>query len=104
VERVEDLHEVVGGQLAEETRHLRVERVVERFHMAKHLTRAITDTSLDWAHISSRQAKPRKGGNPTTLDRNLSSESRGLNSLPVEPNQQPEASLACEYGNVLLEA
>jgi putative hemolysin len=52
----------------------------------------------------SRQVKPRKGGNPTTLDRNLSSESRGLNSLPVTPNQQLEASLACEYGNVLLEA
>jgi hypothetical protein len=38
------------------------------------------------------------------LDRNLSSESRGLNSLPAKPSQQPEASLACEYGNVLLEA
>jgi len=45
-----------------------------------------------------------KGEAQQTLDRNLSSESRGLNSLPVKLSQQPEASLACEYGNVLLEA
>jgi hypothetical protein len=31
---------------------------------------------------------------PATTDGNLSSESRGLNSLPAMPNQQPEASFA----------
>jgi hypothetical protein len=42
------------------------------------------------------RGKPRGG--------NLSLESRGFDSLPVKANHQPEASLACEYGNVLLEA
>jgi hypothetical protein len=61
--------------------------------------------SVDQPYFPSRQGKPRKGGNPIEkLDRNLSSESRGFNSLPVKLSQQPEASLACEYGNVLLEA
>ena len=55
-------------------------------------------------YFPSRQAKPRKGGSQLKLDRNLSSESRGFNSLPVTPNQQPDASLTCECGNVLLEA
>ena len=37
-------------------------------------------------------------------DGNLSLESRGFDSLPVETNHQLEASLACECGNALLEA
>ena len=38
------------------------------------------------------------------VDRNLSVESRGFDSLPVTANHQPEASLACECGNALREA
>ena len=37
-------------------------------------------------------------------DGNQSLESRGFDSLPVKANHQPEASLACECGNALLEA
>jgi hypothetical protein len=37
-------------------------------------------------------------------DRNQSLESRGFDALPVKANHQPEASLACECGNALLEA
>jgi len=37
-------------------------------------------------------------------DGNLSLESRGFDTLPVKISHQPEASLACECGNALLEA
>ena len=50
----------------------------------------------------SRQAKPGNGGSP--CDGNHSLESRGFDTLPVKANHQPEASLACECGNALLEA
>jgi hypothetical protein len=42
------------------------------------------------------------GGSP--CDGNHSLESRGFDTLPVKANHQPEASLACECGNALLEA
>ena len=43
-------------------------------------------------------------GKEEVVDGNLSLESRGFDSLPVKANHQPEASLACECGNALLEA
>jgi hypothetical protein len=52
---------------------------------------------------ASRQDKPGKGGS-YVADGNLSLESRGFDTLPVKISHQPEASLACECGNALLEA
>jgi hypothetical protein len=38
------------------------------------------------------------------IDRNLSSQSREFDSPAAKASHQPEASLACECGNALLEA
>ena len=51
----------------------------------------------------SRQDKPGKGESYVG-SRNLSMESSGFDSRPAKANHHPEASLACECGNALLEA
>jgi hypothetical protein len=51
----------------------------------------------------SRQDKPGKGGSYVSSG-NHSMESSGFDSHPEKVNHRPEASLACECGNALLEA
>src|SRR5260370_9500174 len=53
--------------------------------------------------ICSRQDKPGKGGSYVGSG-NHSMESSGFDSHPAKANHQPEASLACECGDALLEA
>jgi hypothetical protein len=61
--------------------------------MAKHLTRAITDTSLDWAHISHigptpmRPARARRGRHTDLAAQSI----HPMVALPAPPRPHPEA-------------
>jgi hypothetical protein len=55
-------------------------------------------------HFKLDGARRSLGLEEVVCDGNQSLESRGFDSLPVKANHQPEASLACECGNALLEA
>ena len=55
-------------------------------------------------HFKFDGARRSLGLEEVVCDGNQSLESRGFDSLPVKANHQPEASLACECGNALLEA
>lgn len=69
--------------------------------MFGHPYQKYTRQVLQFAFDSARR---RLGLEEVVGDGNQSLESRGFDSLPVKANHQPEASLACECGNALLEA
>ena len=54
--------------------------------------------------LSHDRARRSLGVEEVLSDGNHSMESGGFDSLPGKANHQPEASLACECGNALLEA
>src|SRR3984893_2349338 len=78
-------------------RHHRPETFIKPRHTAKIDIRAHGITEC------SRQDKLGKGGTDV-VSGNHSMESSGFDSHPGEVNHRPEASLACECGDALLEA